>query len=255
MQPTLGPDATALGQIFWYTIEGRDKEGNATGGWDLQELRSIQDFQVKYALASATGVSEVASIGGYVKEYQVDIDPAAMKAYNVNLSQITRAVQQSNLDIGARTIEINNAEYFVRGIGYLKNLEDLEKAVVAVADNVPVTVGDVARVSFGPAERRGVLDKMGAEVVGGVVVARYGANPLEVINNVKDKIAEISPGLPSKTLEDGTDSKLTIVPFYDRTNLIRETLGTLAGHDTEKVKAPDEVYKDLPGCCQYTRDE
>jgi len=227
VQPTLGPDATALGQIFWYTIEGRDKEGNATGGWDLQELRSIQDFQVKYALASATGVSEVASIGGYVKEYQVDIDPAAMKAYNVNLSQITRAVQQSNLDIGARTIEINNAEYFVRGIGYLKNLEDLEKAVVAVADNVPVTVGDVARVSFGPAERRGVLDKMGAEVVGGVVVARYGANPLEVINNVKDKIAEISPGLPSKTLEDGTDSKLTIVPFYDRTNLIRETLGTL----------------------------
>lgn len=227
MQPTLGPDATALGQIFWYTIEGRDKEGNATGGWDLQELRSIRDFQVKYALASATGVSEVASIGGYVKEYQVDIDPAAMKVYNVNLSQITRAVQQSNLDIGARTIEINNAEYFVRGIGYLKNLEDLEKAVVAVADNVPVTVGDVARVSFGPAERRGVLDKMGAEVVGGVVVARYGANPLEVINNVKDKIAEISPGLPSKTLEDGTDSKLTIVPFYDRTNLIRETLGTL----------------------------
>lgn len=227
VQPTLGPDATALGQIFWYTIEGRDGEGNVTGGWDLQELRSVQDFQVKYSLASASGVSEVASIGGYVKEYQVDIDPAAMKAYNVNLSQITKAVQQSNLDIGARTIEINNAEYFVRGIGYLENLEDLEKAVIAVTDNVPVTIGDIAKVSFGPADRRGVLDKMGAEVVGGVVVARYGANPLEVINNVKDKIAEISPGLPSKTLEDGRESKLTIVPFYDRTNLIRETLGTL----------------------------
>lgn len=227
VQPTLGPDATALGQIFWYTLEGRDKEGNVTGGWNLQELRSIQDFQVKYALASAAGVSEVASIGGYVKEYQVDIDPAAMKAYNVNLSQITKAVQNSNLDVGARTIEINNAEYFVRGIGYLKSLDDLEKAVVAVVDNVPVRIGDVAMVTFGPADRRGVLDKMGAEVVGGVIVARYGANPLEVINNVKDKITEISPGLPSKMLDDGTESQLTIVPFYDRTNLIRETLGTL----------------------------
>jgi Cu(I)/Ag(I) efflux system membrane protein CusA/SilA len=227
VQPTLGPDATALGQIFWYTLEGRSPEGNVTGGWDLQELRSIQDFQVKYALASAHGVSEVASIGGFVKEYQVDVDPAAMQAHGVNLMQVMNAVKKSNLDIGARTIEINQAEYFVRGIGYVKQLADLEEAVVKMTDNTPVRIRDVAKVNYGPSDRRGVLDKTGAEVVGGVVVARYGANPLEVINNVKAKIDELSVGLPEKQLADGTTSKLTVVPFYDRTQLIYETLGTL----------------------------
>jgi Cu(I)/Ag(I) efflux system membrane protein CusA/SilA len=227
VQPTLGPDATALGQIFWYTLEGRTPEGDVTGGWDLQELRSIQDFQVKYALASADGVSEVASIGGFVKEYQVDVDPAAMQAHNVNLMQVMNAVKKSNLDIGARTIEINQAEYFVRGIGYVKQLSDLEEAVVKVTNNTPVRIKDIAKVNYGPSDRRGVLDKMGAEVVGGVVVARYGANPLEVINNVKAKIEELSVGLPEKELADGSISKLTVVPFYDRTQLIYETLGTL----------------------------
>jgi len=227
VQPTLGPDATALGQIFWYTLEGRAPEGEVTGGWDLQELRSIQDFQVKYALSAASGVSEVASIGGYVKEYQVDVNPTAMQAHGVTLMQIMNAVKKSNLDIGARTIEINQAEYFVRGIGYVKNLSDLEEAVVSVNDNTPVRVRDVANVHYGPSDRRGALDKMGADVVGGVVVARYGANPLEVINNVKEKIAELSVGLPEKELADGTISKLTLVPFYDRTQLIYETLGTL----------------------------
>ncbi|PXY02824.1 cation transporter [Marinifilum breve] len=227
VQPTLGPDATALGQIFWYTLEGRTPEGEVTGGWDLQELRSIQDFQVKYALASADGVSEVASIGGFVKEYQVDVDPAAMQAHGVNLMQVMNAVKKSNLDIGARTIEINQAEYFVRGIGYVKQLADLEETVVKMTNNTPVRIKDVAKVTYGPSDRRGVLDKMGAEVVGGVVVARYGANPLEVINNVKAKIEELSVGLPEKELADGTMSKLTVVPFYDRTQLIYETLGTL----------------------------
>jgi len=227
VQPTLGPDATALGQVFWYTLEGRTPEGEVTGGWDLQELRSIQDFQVKYALAAASGVSEVASIGGYVKEYQVDVNPAAMQAHGVNLMQIMNAVKKSNLDIGARTIEINQAEYFVRGIGYVKNLSDLEEAVVSVSENTPVRIRDVANVSYGPSDRRGALDKMGADVVGGVVVARYGANPLEVINNVKKKIEELSVGLPKKELADGTISQLTVVPFYDRTQLIYETLGTL----------------------------
>ncbi|MFA8435531.1 MAG: efflux RND transporter permease subunit [Marinifilaceae bacterium] len=227
VQPSLGPDATALGQIYWYTLEGRTPEGEVTGGWDPQELRSIQDYQVRYALASANGVSEVASIGGFVKEYQVDVDPNAMEAYKVNLMQIMNSIKNSNLDIGARTIEINQAEYFVRGIGYVKNLNDLEEAVVTVRNHVPVRIKDVARVSYGPADRRGALDKMGADVVGGVIVARYGANPLEVINNVKDKITEIAPGLPQKELADGTISKLTIVPFYDRTQLIYETLGTL----------------------------
>ncbi len=225
--PALGPDATALGQIYWYTLEGRDKDGNPAGGWDPHELRTIQDFYVRYSLTAAKGVAEVASIGGFVKEYQVDIDPAAMKAYDVNISQIMSAVKNSNLDIGARTLEYNRAEYLIRALGYIKNLSDLEESVVAVRDHVPVRLKDVARINFGPATRRGGLDKGGAEAVGGVVVARYGTNPLEAIEHVKDKIKEIAPGLPSKTLEDGTVSKVTIVPFYDRTGLIKETLGTL----------------------------
>jgi Cu(I)/Ag(I) efflux system membrane protein CusA/SilA len=233
--PALGPDATALGQIYWYTLEGRDKKGNPSGGWDPQELRTIQDFYVRYSLTSAKGVAEVASIGGFVKEYQVDIDPNAMKAYGVTVAQIMKAVKKSNLDIGARTIEFNRAEYLVRGLGYIKSLEDLEESVVAVQDNVPVRIKDVARVNFGPATRRGGLDKGGAEAVGGVIVARYGANPMEVINNVKEKIEEISPGLPGKTLSDGTFSKVTVVPFYDRTGLIKETLGTLESALTDEI--------------------
>lgn len=227
VHPTLGPDATALGQIFWYTLEGRDKDGHPTGGWDLHELRSIQDFYVRYGLSSTEGVAEVASVGGYVKEYQVDVDPDKMRIYGINLNQVMKAIKESNLDIGAQTLEINLAEYFVRGLGYVKSVEDIETAVVQVNDNVPIRIGDIANVNIGPATRRGVLDKSGAEAVGGVVVARYGANPLEVINNVKAQIAEIAPGLPSKTLSDGTVSQLTIVPFYDRTDLINETLGTL----------------------------
>ncbi len=233
--PTLGPDATALGQIYWYTLEGRDKKGNPSGGWDPQELRTIQDFYVRYSLTSAKGVAEVASIGGFVKEYQVDIDPNAMKAYGVTVAQIVQAVKKSNLDVGARTIEFNRAEYLVRGLGYIKNLEDLEESVIAVLDNVPVRIKDVARVNFGPATRRGGLDKGGTEAVGGVVVARYGSNPLEVINHVKEKIIEISPGLPGKILDDGTASKVTIVPFYDRTGLIKETLGTLESALTDEI--------------------
>lgn len=227
VQPALGPDATALGQIYWYTLEGRDPDGKVTGGWDLQELRTIQDFQVKYALASSGGVSEVASIGGYVREYQIDIDPNAMKVNGISLQQIVQAVKDNNRDVGAKTIEINKAEYLVRGIGYIKGLEDLENAVVTERNNTPILLKDVAVVSFGPATRRGALDKEGAEVVGGVVIARYGANPLKVINNVKATIAKIAPGLPKKILADGTHSQVTIVPFYDRTNLIHETLGTL----------------------------
>ncbi|MGB5988630.1 MAG: efflux RND transporter permease subunit [Marinifilaceae bacterium] len=227
ISPTLGPDATALGQIYWYTLEGRDKYGKPAGGWDPHELRSIQDFYIKYALSSAEGVAEVASIGGFVKEYQIDIDPDAMKAHGVNIAQLIAAVKNSNLDIGARTIEFNKVEYLIRALGYIKSLKDLEDAVVITRDNVPIRIKDVAKVNFGPATRRGGLDKGGSEAVGGVVVARYGANPMKTIENLKKKIDEISPGLASKTLKDGSVSKLTIVPFYDRTNLIKETLGTL----------------------------
>ena len=227
INPALGPDATGLGQIYWYTLEGRDEKGNVTGGWDLQELRSIQDYYVKYALSGASGVSEVASIGGYVQEYQVDVNPEKMRQYNVSLSQVVKAVKGSNQDIGAQTLEINQVEYLIRGLGYVKSIEDIENAVVTSSNFTSLRIKDIAVVALGPATRRGILDKEGAEVVGGVVVARYGANPMEVITNVKEKIEELKDGLPSKVLVDGRTSQLTVVPFYDRTELIEETLYTL----------------------------
>lgn len=235
VQPALGPDATPLGQVFWYTLEGRDKEGNPTGGWDLNELRSIQDWYVRYALLSAGGVSEVASIGGFVQEYQIDVDPDAMRAYRVTIEDIFNAVRMSNVDIGARSIEVNKVEYFIRGLGFIKGLKDLEMSVIKVNENVPIYIKNVGQVILGPALRRGALDKEGAEVVGGVVVVRYGENPLQVIKNIKKKIEEITPGLGEKTLPDGTVSHLAIVPFYDRTGLIYETLGTLSKALTEEI--------------------
>ena len=235
VRPTLGPDATSLGQIFWYTLEGYDENGNPAGGWDLDELRTIQDWQVRYALLSAEGVSEVASVGGFVKEYQIDVDPDAMRAFDVGLDEVFMAVRASNVDVGARTIEINKVEYVIRGLGFIKDISDIEKTVVKVNDNVPIYIKDIAKVTYGPALRRGALDKGGAEAVGGVVVVRYGYNPLDAIKNVKEKIEEISPGLPQKTLPDGTISRVKIVPFYDRTGLIYETLGTLNTALTEEV--------------------
>jgi len=278
VQPTLGPDATALGQIFWYTLEGYDPDGNVVGGWDLHELRTTQDWYVRYALNSAEGISEVASIGGFVQEYQIDVDPDAMRANKVSLGEVFNAVRMTNVDVGARTIELNKAEYVVRGLGFIKQVEDLEKTVLKVHDNVPITIKDVAKVTLGPALRRGALDKEGAEVVGGVCVVRYGYNPLEAIKNVKKMIAE---GLPSKVLIDfkkttrkeitqyakshsfdayendllnnkawvqhlrsldrnkrpewATISQITVVPFYDRTGLIYETLGTLNTALTEEI--------------------
>ncbi|NOZ22259.1 MAG: efflux RND transporter permease subunit [Planctomycetes bacterium] len=235
VQPALGPDATALGQIFWYTLEGRDEEGNPTGDWGLDELRTIQDWYVRYALLSAEGVSEVASIGGFVKEYQVDVDPDAMRAHRVTLEDVFNAVRMSNIDVGARTIEINRAEYVIRGLGFIRRVSDLENTVVKMRDNVPLFIKDVAHVSLGPALRRGALDKGGAEAAGGVVVVRYGDNPLAVIKNVKKMIKEIAPGLPKKTLADGRVSQVTVVPFYDRTGLIYETLGTLNSALSEEI--------------------
>ncbi len=227
VQPTLGPEATALGQVYWYTLEGRDEEGNVTGGWDLQELRSIQDWTVRYRLMAVDGVAEVASIGGFVQEYQIDIDPDAMRAHNITLEQVFKAVRESNIDSGARTIEINAVEYVIRGLGLIESVEDLEKVAVSSTNNLAIRLSDVAHISLGPAERRGVLDKGGAEAVGGVVVARFGENPRQVIENVKQRIQEIAGGLPTKILPDGRVSRVTIVPFYDRSELIEETLDTL----------------------------
>jgi len=227
VEPGLGPDATALGQVFWYTLEGRDAEGRPTGGWNPEELRSIQDFQVRYALQAVPGVAEVASIGGYVKEYQIDVDPDAMRFHGVGLDDVFRAVRDSNVDVGARTIEVNRAEYVVRGLGLLRGIEDLEQTVVRVRDGIPLMLSDIAHVGTGPALRRGALDRGGAEAVGGVVVVRHGANPMQVLDAVHRKIDEIRPGLPSRTLEDGSLSRVEVVPFYDRSELIAETVGTL----------------------------
>ncbi len=227
VRPALGPDATALGQVFWYTLEGQDEDGNPTGGWDPHELRTIQDWYVRYYLLSAKGIAEVASVGGHVQEYQIDVDPDAMRAHGVALSEVFMAVKLANIDIGARTIEVNRVEYVIRGLGFVESVTDLEDAVIKVNDNVPIYVKNVAHVSLGPALRRGVLDKGGAEVCGGVVVVRYGDNPLAAIKSVKKMIEQISPGLPRKTLPDGTVSQVKIVPFYDRSGLIYETLGTL----------------------------
>ncbi len=293
VMPMLGPDATGLGQVFWYTIEGRDETGRATGGWDLNELRSTQDWYVRYLLQAAKGVSEVASIGGFVQEYQIDVDPDAMRAFNVKLTDVYGAVKMANLDVGARSIEVNNVEYLIRGLGFVKSVADLENTVIKVNDNVPVYIRNIAKVQLGPALRRGALDKGGVEAVGGVVVARYGENPLATIKSVKDKIAkEIDPGMPEKAFIDWTKttpdqvvidvkrlkssssrdtgilenksflvsaaagdelltlyksippdqrpdwlkySKLSIVPFYDRSGLIRETLGTLNTAISEEI--------------------
>jgi Cu(I)/Ag(I) efflux system membrane protein CusA/SilA len=227
VQPVLGPDATALGQVFWYTLEGQDEEGNPTGGWDLHELRTLQDWYVRYGLMSAKGVSEVASVGGFVQEYHIDVHPDALRAFGVTLGQVFNAVKMSNNEEGARNIEINNVEYFIRARGFVRSLQDLEEAVVTLREGVPVLLKQVATVGVGPAQRRGVLDKEGAEAVGGVVVVRYGENPMEVIQNIKKEIERLSSGLPQKILEDGTRSQVKIVPFYDRTGLIEETLNTL----------------------------
>ena len=225
--PMLGPDATALGQVFWYTIEGRDENGEPVGGWDPDELRSVQDWFVRYALMAVDGVSEVASIGGYVREYQVDVNPDALHDRGVRLSQVTRAVADANLEVGANVLDLNGVEYFLRGRGWISSTAELEEAEVASRDGVAIRVGDVATVQLGPANRRGGLDKGGAEAVGGVVIVRYGENPMEVLMRVKEEIHRLAPSMPVRTLPDGRMSRLTIVPFYDRTGLIHETLDTL----------------------------
>ena len=206
VSPVLGPDATALGQIYWYTVEGE--------GFDLAELRSIQDWFVRYQLNAVEGVSEVASIGGFVKQYQIDVHPDKMRANRVSLMDITTAVQKANIDVGAKVIEKNGVEFFIRGVGFIKAVEDLEKVVIRQEGGTPIQVKNVATVTLGPDFRRGALDKAGQEAVGGVVLMRYGENARDVLERVKQKIAQLEPGMPQKTLADGRVSKVRIVPFY-----------------------------------------
>jgi copper/silver efflux system protein len=227
VSPMLGPPATALGQVFWYTLEGRDEDGNPAGGWDLHELRTVQDYFIRYRLSSVDGVAEVASIGGFVKEFHIEINPESLRKFKFSLFDVAKAVKSANRDVGARTIEINSIEYMIKGVGRAKNIKDLKSIVVKSYKGVPVTLDQVANIVAGPALRRGILDKEGSEAVGGVVTVTQGANTLLVINRIKDRIKEIKKGMPTKTLNDGRISRLTVVPFYDRTKLINDTLDTL----------------------------
>lgn len=216
--PQLGPDATGLGQIYYYTLQP------PKDGMTLAELRSLQDFVVKYELQAVEGVSEVASIGGYVRQYQVEVDPDKLRFHAVTLDQLAMAIKGSNLDVGAKTVETTGMEFIVRSKGFLgsdggveKAVEDIEETVILQRDGVPVHVKDVASVQLGPDFRRGALDYNGAEAVGGVVVMRYGENPRVVIDRVKEKIAAITPSLGG----------VTINGVYDRSGLIDETMATL----------------------------
>jgi Cu(I)/Ag(I) efflux system membrane protein CusA/SilA len=217
--PVLGPDATALGQVYWYTLEGE--------GFDLAELRSIQDWYVRYQLQSVPGVSEVASVGGFVKQYQIDLDPDHMRAHGVTLMDVYEAVRKSNIDVGAKVLEGNGVESFIRGLGFIHSLEDLERIVIRQEGGTPLYLSSVATVQLGPDFRRGALDQGGVEAVGGVVTMRYGENPRTVLERVKAKIAQLEAGMPAKTLADGRVSKVALVPFYDRTTIVAETLATL----------------------------
>ncbi len=215
--PVLAPDATALGQIYYYVLD-------PPPGMDLAELRSRQDYFIKYALQSVDGVAEVASIGGYVRQYQVDVDPDELRYHNIPLSQVIEAVRASNIDVGAKTVEKGGMEFIVRGKGFIgsdkteqETIEQIKQTVVATRNGVPITLDELATVQIGPAFRRGALDFNGREAVGGVVVMRYGENPRDVIDRVKAKIASLESEL------DG----IRIVGVYDRTELIGETIETL----------------------------
>ena len=209
--PQIGPDATGVGWVYQYALIAKDKT--------LAELRSIQDWYVRYQLTKAHGVAEVASIGGFVQTYQVTVDPVKLRAYNIPLMKVGQVIRDSNRDVGGRAIEMAETEYMVRGKGYLRGISDIEMLVVKADQGTPVLIRDIARVELVPDERRGLTELNGeGEVVSGIAMARYGENALEVIANVKEKIAEIGPGLPEG---------VSIVPVYDRSELIYRAIDTL----------------------------
>ncbi|MCA9563407.1 MAG: efflux RND transporter permease subunit, partial [Myxococcales bacterium] len=235
VQPSLGPDATALGQIFWYTLEGRDPTGRPVGGWDLQELRTIQDEQVRDALQAVDGVAEVAAIGGFERELVVEAIPSQLHGLGISLGELERAVASSSLDVGAGTTELNGVEYIVRGVGRAHDLDAVASAVVAYREQRPILVSDVANVSYAPAPRRGALDRGGAEAVGGVVVASAGADTREVLAELATAVSNLQSALPSRIADDGTESQVTVVPFYDRGALIDRTIGTLQSALSQQI--------------------
>ncbi len=243
--PVLGPDATALGQIFWYTVENGyycpdhpevsyakpgtcpvDGKGLVHSNYDLGRLRSLQDWYIRYQLNTVGGVSEVAGVGGFVKQYQIDIDPNVLLAYGVNLNDVFTAVKKSNLDVGAKVFEEGQVEFVIRGLGFIKSIADIENIVVKAREGVPIYIKNIATVTIGPDFRRSALDKAGAEVTGGVVLMRYGENPLRVIERIKEKIEEVEAGLPPG---------VRIVPFYDRTEIINRAKNTLTKALIEEI--------------------
>ncbi len=213
--PTLGPDATGVGWVFEYALDGGDR-------YDLQQLRSIQDWFLRYELMSVPGVAEVASIGGYVKQYQVEVDPNKLLAYDVPLSKVREALQRSNNDVGGRLVEMGETEFMVRGLGYIQSVEDIENAPVGVDENgTPILIRNIAHVHLGPELRRGLADLDGeGETVGGIVVMRYGENALETIDAVKAKLEELKAGLPEG---------VTVQAVYDRSSLIKRAIDNLQG--------------------------
>lgn len=210
VQPSLGPVSTPMGQVFMYTVES-DRH-------NLAEIRTIEDFLIKPQLSAVPGVAELASIGGYVLQYQVNLDPDLMKAYRVSVGQVFSAVSANNANVGAKVVEQNGQEYVIRGLGLIQSVDDIQNIVISQNNNVPVYVKNVARVNVGPDFRRGVLTKFGEEAAGGIVIQRMGENTLNVIDQVKEKIAEIQPTLPQG---------MKITPFYDQTDLVKKAAGTL----------------------------
>lgn len=215
--PVLGPDATGLGWIYQYYLD-TSKAAEMGKGYDLGELRALQDWFIRYQLNSVPGVAEVASVGGFVRQYQIDVDPNKLRAYGVTLREVSEAVTGSNKNVGANVIEQNSMEFIVRGLGLIRDITDVEKILVGYKNGQPILVRDVATVQLGPDFRRGTIDRNGQEVVGGIVIVRYGVSTSEVIDRVKAKIAELQPGLPP-----GVEIK----PFYDRSELINRAVSTL----------------------------
>ncbi len=222
VNPALGPDATGVGWVYEYILE------DTSGQHDLQELRSIQDWFIRYELTAVPGVSEVASIGGFVKQYQVEVDPIKLLAYNLPLSKVKRAIQRSNSDVGGKLIEMGEAEFMIRGLGYIQSTSDLEQVAVGVDENgTPILLHNIANITIGPELRRGILESNGqGEAVGGIVVMRYGENALEVIRLVKEKLKELEKGLPEGVI---------IKTGYDRSNLIMRAIETLTTKLIEEI--------------------
>src|ERR1700758_3620078 len=213
VNPVIGPDATGVGWVYEYALT--DKSGKH----DLASLRSFQDWNLRYALESVEGVAEVAPVGGFVKQYQVDLDPNKLLAYNIPIGDVVNAIRMSNQDVGGKTFEVSTTEFFVRGRGYIKNLDDFNNIVLKVENGAPIYLRQVGNVHLGPDLRRGIAELNGeGETVGGVVVMRYGENALKVIDGVKKKFEEIKKALPEG---------VQVVPVYDRSTLIHNAIGTL----------------------------